>query len=55
MVKDRATEMLEEVERICKERTKSEEEYRKCVQEELGKLLSTQEAQQLAKEALEEE
>jgi len=55
MVKDRATEMLEGVEEECKRIAKSEEEYQKCLQEKLNKLLSTKEAQQLAKEALEEE
>ncbi|NPA85525.1 MAG: hypothetical protein GXO07_05945 [Crenarchaeota archaeon] len=53
-MKDRATEMLENVEEECKKRSKNEEEYRKCLQEELKKLMESDEAKQLVKETLEE-
>ncbi|ABU82399.1 hypothetical protein [Ignicoccus hospitalis] len=52
---DRAAELLESVERECKAISKSEEEYRRCLQEKLKELLSSEEAKAIAREALEEE
>jgi hypothetical protein len=51
-MKDRATEMLEGIEEECRKVAKSEEEYRKCVQEKLGKLLQSEEAKAIASETL---
>ncbi len=49
-----AAQMLEEIEKKCKEMAKNEEEYRECVQRELKALLQTEEAQRIARETLEE-
>lgn len=51
---DRATELLEGIERECKEKSKNEEEYRRCVQDKLKEVLSTQEAKSIAEETLKE-
>ncbi len=46
--------MLENVEKECKKIAKTQEEYNKCIQEKLGKLLATNEAKQITKEVLSE-
>ena len=51
---DKATELLEGVERECREKAKDEEEYRRCVQDKLKEVLNTQEAKAIAEETLKE-
>ncbi len=46
--------MLEGIEEECKKIAKTQEEYNKCLQEKLNKLLATDEAKRIASETLSE-